>query len=95
VSAEKSFAIYMIGDTITTSLKFEEDSVFLNAISVQKYLQRNKTTNLLQTKQLSFSAYVRPLTLVKLTGSGRSSSVLKSLGINSVLNNQGNQSLLS
>lgn len=89
VSAESSFAIYMIGDTITNSLRFEEDSVFLNAISIQKYLQRNKTTKMLQTKHLSFSAYARPLTLVKLTGSGRSRSVLQSLGVNSILNNQG------
>ena len=89
VSAESSFAIYMIGDTITTSLKFEEDSVFLNAISVQKYLHQNKTTERLQTKNSSFSSYARPLTLVKLNGSGRSRQTLFHSGVNSVLNNQG------
>lgn len=90
VLAEQSFAIYSIGDCITTSLRFEEDSIFLNAISIQKYLQRNKVKQ--QTR--SYNPYIRnveiqrPVTLVKLTGPGKSRNVLKTLGINTILSNQ-------
>jgi hypothetical protein len=83
----------MIGDICTTSLRFEEDSVFLNAISVQKYLQRHKAKQRSQPRR-SYSQYIRngeierPVTLAKLTGSGKSKAVLQSIGINTVLANQ-------
>ncbi len=59
VVAHKAKIIYVIADIATTSVKVEEDSIYLSAISVSKYLKTQKPS-----KRAS-------RTIVKLTSSGK------------------------
>ena len=91
VEAHKSLAIIIIGDQMTNSLRVEEDSVLLSAISVRKYLEEQWWTS-----KNSKNRVVRPgkrrqktaTVLVKLSASARCKPVLKEAGCDVVMDYQ-------
>ena len=40
IQLQKAMAVYMVADSVTSSLRAEEDSVFLSAISITKFLRQ-------------------------------------------------------
>eukprot|EP01041_Mallomonas_annulata_P005242 gene5242-10491_t len=73
VRMEEAAAVYVVGDLSTSSLRMEEDSIFLSMISISKYLDHRCKPGF------------RPLTLVKLTHSARCRDVLLHAGVNIAL----------
>ena len=96
ICVESFTAVYITRDFVTPSLRIEEDSIFLSAISVSKYL-KSVLGNLGQVScapgvsTLSNSRQVvatRPLVLVKMTHTGRGQSALISGNIDVVISMQ-------
>lgn len=93
IKAHEASAIYIISDVVTTSLRYEEDSIFLSALSVSRYIEYtviNRQLKAENIKHISASNIksVKPRILVKLTSSGRSKTVLKTIGIDVCLSVQ-------
>lgn len=55
IKAEDSIAIYIVPDTITSSLREEEDSVLLSAISVSRYLDLKTSKYLIERSTTTVS----------------------------------------
>jgi voltage-gated potassium channel len=98
VCAINATAIYIVADLVTTSLRVEEDSIFLSAISIAKYLnEKEKHPDRFPQGRSSaccdfltggWAPYSRPRIVVKLTSSARNRPVLKRCGIDAVLSAQ-------
>jgi hypothetical protein len=86
VLAHKSKAVYVVADVATSSVKVEEDSIYLSAISISRYLQSKekiKGPNCFQANNTT-----KTKTVVKLSFSARNKSVLHLCGISRVISVQ-------
>jgi voltage-gated potassium channel len=76
VCAHTALAIYLVSDIVNpTSLRAEEDSVFLSGVATSRFLDQHPAS----------VPSLRPRTLVKLTSSARNRPVLTACGIDVVL----------
>ena len=75
IRLENFSAIYLIGDIVTKSLRVEEDSIFLSAISMTKFIgiHKNSNSNCQETQS--------PVILVKMSHTGRGKKLLQTHGI--------------
>lgn len=88
IKASEAAVIYLIPDVITTSLKEEEDSIFLSALSISQYLKNKSYIGMKRSNSISHISSPSPRVLAKLTSSGRNKTILKTLGIDTVLSVQ-------
>ena len=92
VLAHKAKAVYVVADIATSSIKVEEDSIYLSAISISRYLQSKKnkinSTNTLADPNFIIANSTKTKTIVKLSSSARNRSVLHLCGVSRVISVQ-------
>ena len=87
VRMQDCIAVYVVPDIRTSSLRSEEDSLFLSSVVITKYLHARGRKQLPagHTPASDFYGTTKPLVLVKLTSSARNKRVLTSQGVDVVL----------
>lgn len=72
IRAEFAISIYILPDMITSSLRIQEDSIYMSAIAVSRYLKDT-------------SRSIRPFSVAKLTSSARNKPILGFCGVNATI----------
>lgn len=96
VSIESFTAIYIIRDIVTQSLRVEEDSIFLSAISVSKFLETDIALKKIESSStrrdcvtiFDDRSYSRPMVMVKMTNTARGQSALVAGNVDIVISMQ-------